>query len=83
MSEDPHAQVKTSTLFPIGRLIVDIIITGGFWIFMAMALRPHVPSDDPFWITVWSCITSFCLSLVFFMALQMFRLVLHDKPDAH
>lgn len=86
MSDDPHAnpsaQQKTADLFPIGRLIVDIIITGIFWVFMAIILRPHVPSDDPFWITVWSCITSLCLSGVFFMSLQMFRLVLHDKGDA-
>lgn len=81
MTDDPNAQQTTASLFPVGRLIIDLIITGGFWVFMAIILRPHVPSDDPFWITVWSCITSACLSGVFFMALQMFRLVLHDTTD--
>lgn len=76
---DPHTLTPTAQLFPVRRLIVDVILTGGFWLFMAVILRPHVPSDHPFWINVWSAITAFCLSVLFFIALQMFRLVLHDK----
>lgn len=81
MSDDPKAYPKTAEMFPVRRLIIDLVITGGFWTFMMLVLRNHVPSTDPFWITVWSCITALCLSGVFFMALQMFRLVLHDKGN--
>jgi drug/metabolite transporter (DMT)-like permease len=80
-SAEKLATVKTSVLFPLKRLVLDLLITGAFWVFMSGVLRAHVPSDDPFWITVWSCISALCISGVFFLALQMFRLVLHDTPE--
>ena len=69
----------TAQIFPIGRLIVDLFLTVAFWVFMSGVLRPHVPSEVPFWINLWSCLTAACISGVFFIALQMFRLVLHGK----
>ena len=76
------ATAPTSALFPLRRVIFDLVLTGAFWLFMSQVLRNHVPSEDPFWITLWSCVTALCLSGVFFIALQMGRLVMHDSEVA-
>jgi len=58
-----------------GTLIVDIILVGGFFIYMYTVARSHVPSNDPKMITIWGALTSACLTAVFWLAVQMFRVV--------
>ena len=79
---DAIPTVPTAQLFPLGRFVLDLFLTAIFGGLMAFVLRPHVPSDEPFWINVWSGLTAACLAGVFFMALQMFRLVVHDKGES-
>lgn len=57
-------------------LIVDALLVGAFFVLMFFVLQSHVPSDDPAMIALWSALASSCLSGVFWLAVQMFRVVL-------
>jgi hypothetical protein len=57
-------------------LIVDAILVIAFFLFLYHVLVPHVPSTDPKWIMIWAGLTSACMTGVFWLALQMFRVVL-------
>ena len=54
-------------------LAVDAVLVAIFFVLMYRVLAPHVPSDDPRMIRLWGAITSLCLTGVFWLALQMFR----------
>lgn len=56
-------------------LAVDAVLVLGFFLFMFSLLRPHVQSNDLFNIVVWAGLTSACMSSVFWLAIQMFRVV--------
>jgi hypothetical protein len=57
-------------------LVVDAVAVLAFFIFLFGLLRPHVPSTDPRMVILWAGLTSACMSGVFWLALQMFRVVL-------
>ena len=78
MEKNHEADSIAKAIYTPRRQIVDLALTAGFFVFMAWVLRAHVPSENPFWITFWSLTTSACLTGVFYMALQMFRAVLHN-----
>jgi hypothetical protein len=56
-------------------LAVDAVLVLGFFAFMFTVLRPHVQSNDPVYVTLWAGLGSSCLSAVFWLAVQMFRVV--------
>ena len=56
-------------------LAVDAVLVIAFFSFLFTVLRPHVQSSDPVNIAIWAGLTSACLSCVFWLALQMFRVV--------
>jgi hypothetical protein len=64
-------------------LIVDAILVGGFFIFMLLLLRSHVPSNDPKMIWLWAALASSCMTGVFWLAVQMFRVVLRAQMAAN
>jgi hypothetical protein len=57
-------------------LLIDLILVAAFFTFMFFTLGSHVPSDDPAMISLWSAAGAACLSGVFWLAIQMFRVVL-------
>ena len=59
-------------------LAFDLILTVAFFLFMREVLVPHVPSEDPLAVNIVSSMTSFCMSGVFWIALNMFRVTLVD-----
>ncbi len=67
---------------PLGKLtspvslVVDAILVGLFAVIIYSLVKSHVPSNDPFWIMVWGGATTACMSGVFWLAVQMFRVVL-------
>ena len=63
-------------------LVVDLILVVGFFIYMYFTMKSHVPSNDPKMITLWAALTSACLTGVFWLALQMFRVVLRAQRAA-
>jgi hypothetical protein len=71
-SMEPTAEPKLVT--PVS-LIVDAVLTVLFFIYMYSVVSTHVPSADPKMILLWGALTALCLTGVFWLALQMFRVV--------
>ena len=57
-------------------LIVDAILVILFFALMYWLISPHVPSRDVRMVTFFGVSASACLSVVFWLTLQMFRMVL-------
>jgi hypothetical protein len=64
-------------------LVVDAILVIGFFLFMYTIVAPHVPSNDKSMILLWGALTSACMSGVFWLAIQMFRVVLRAQREAN
>ena len=75
------AQPETKHTSPIS-LAVDAVLVVAFFAFMFTVLRSHVPSNDPLMINVWGAIATSCLSGVFWLCIQMFRVVLRAQMAA-
>ena len=75
------AQSQSKLVTPAS-LLVDAILVIVFFVYMYSVVKTHVPSDDPRMIMLWGAITSFCLSCVFWLALQMFRVVFRAQREA-
>ena len=63
-------------------LAVDAVLVLAFFAFMFTVLRPHVQSHDPINIVIWAGLTSACMSSVFWLAIQMFRVVYRAQHDS-
>ncbi len=63
-------------------MTIDAVLTLAAFVFFTLILRSHVPSSDPFFIWLWGAITASCLAAVFWLALQMFRVVLRAQLEA-
>ncbi len=58
------------------RLAADAVMTLSVFAFFTWVLTGHVPSNNPFDIWFWAAVGSSCMSAVFWLGLQMFRVVL-------
>jgi hypothetical protein len=67
---------------PLGKLTsptslaVDAVLVLGFFATIYWLVESHVPSNDPKMVMLWAGLTSACMSCVFWLAVQMFRVVL-------
>jgi hypothetical protein len=68
------AQSEPKLVSPVS-LAVDAVLVILFFIYMYTVVSTHVPSNDPKMIHLWGAITASCLTGVFWLALQMFRVV--------
>jgi hypothetical protein len=68
------AQSEPKLVSPVS-LAVDGVLVILFFIYMYTVVSTHVPSNDPKMIRLWGAITASCLTGVFWLALQMFRVV--------
>jgi len=59
-------------------IITDLILTVVFFLFMTYVLGSRVPSQDPITIKVVSGMTALCMSGVFWIAANMFRVTRVD-----
>ena len=75
------AQNEEKHVTPVS-LIVDLILVAGFFALIFSFLKSHVPSTDPKMINLWGAIATSCLTGVFWLALQMFRVVLRAHRAA-
>ena len=71
MEQSPALEKHASAV----TVVVDIILSAAFFLFMFWVLKSHVPSNDPKWILIWGALTSLCMTGVFWLALWMFRMV--------
>jgi hypothetical protein len=63
-------------------LVVDAVLVIVFFIYMYSVVSTHVPSKDHRMIVFWGATCSACLTVVFWLALQMFRVVARAQREA-
>ena len=63
-------------------MALDCFLVVAFFFFMYWVVAPHVTSHDPAMIHLWGAITSSCLTAIFWLALQMFRVTLRGQRGA-
>jgi hypothetical protein len=63
-------------------LAVDAVLVIAFFLYMYSVVSTHVPSNDRHMIMLWGALTSSCITGVFWLALQMFRVVFRAQREA-
>lgn len=63
-------------------LLVDAVLVVVFFAVLFNLVKIHVPSTDPKMITLWSGLTATCMSGVFWLCIQMFRVVYKAQREA-
>ena len=56
-------------------IAVDLVLVAVFFFFMFGWVKPHVPNNDPKFVFVFGALTALCVTGVFWMAIQMVRVV--------
>ena len=63
-------------------LAVDAVLLVAFFLFLYTLVSSHVPSNDPKMILLWGGLCSACMTGVFWLCIQMFRVVLRNQREA-
>lgn len=72
------AQPETKLTSPAS-LAVDAVLVIGFFLFIYSIVAPHVPSNDKSMILLWGGLCAACMTGVFWLCIQMFRVVLRAQ----
>ena len=56
-------------------LVVDLVLLVLFFAYLFSVMKSNVPSTNPKMIVLWAALAASCLTGVFWLALQMFRVV--------
>ena len=75
------AQPEKKFTSPIS-LVVDAVLVVAFFLYLYSIVAPHVPSNDPRMILLWGSLCSACMTGVFWLCIQMFRVVLRAQREA-
>jgi len=78
MIEKMSDDLKEQPLISPKGLIFDAVLSIAFFIYMTSVLMPHVPSEDNTVVLLIAGMTSFCMTGVFWLAANMFRVTLVD-----
>ena len=62
-------------------LAVDAILVAAFFFFMFSVLKSHVQSEDPTNIRIFAGLSAACMSGVFWLTIQMFRVVYRFQKE--
>ena len=79
---DAMSETNPTKPTPILRIAIDLVLCAGFFALMFSVIRSHVPSNDPAMITFWSGAAASCMTVVFWLCIQMFRVVLKAQREA-
>lgn len=60
-------------------LAVDAVLVVAFFLFIYTIVAPHVPSNDKSMILLWGGLCAACMTGVFWLCIQMFRVVLRAQ----
>ena len=82
-SASSSPDIKLGKLTSPVSLAVDAVLVIGFFAFLFTLLKSHVPSNDPKMVVFWAGLTAGCMSGVFWLAVQMFRVVLKAQRLAN
>ena len=69
------AQPETKLTSPAS-LFLDAVLVIGFFLFILWIVAPHVPTNDKTMTLLWGGLCSACMTCVFWLCVQMFRVVL-------
>jgi hypothetical protein len=64
-------------------LAVDAVLVIAFFVFIYTLVSPHVPTNDPKMTLLWGALCAACLTGVFWLCVQMFRVILRAQRAAH
>ena len=73
-------QPETKLVTPAS-LAVDAVLVIAFFVYMYGVVSTHVPSKDHRMVLLWGAAGSACLSAVFWLTIQMFRVVLRVQRE--
>lgn len=62
-------------------LVVDAVLVIAFFIYMYGVVSTHVPSKDHRMVMFWGALCSSCLSAVFWLSIQMIRVVARHQGE--
>ena len=65
-----------------GSLILDAVLLVTFYLLLFNIVRSHVSATTPTWTNIEAAYTASCLTGVFWLALQMFRVVLRFHRES-
>lgn len=74
MSSSQPAKQKSAP-FNLVNIAVDFVLCGLFFAFLFYFVRSHVMSSDPKMVAFFGVYTTLCVTGVFWMAIQMLRIV--------
>ncbi len=74
-NDNVHAPAAQTHVTPV-TIAVDMVLIGVFFYFMFGWVKSHVPSNNPGFVLFFGASTALCVTGVFWMAIQMFRVVL-------
>lgn len=63
-------------------LAVDAVLVIAFFLFIYTLVSPHVPSNDKSMVLLWGGLCAACMTGVFWLCVQMFRVVLRAQLAA-
>ncbi len=63
-------------------LAVDLVLVAIAFTIFYQLVNSHVPSNDPAMIRLWGGLTAGCMSGVFWLALQMMKVVFRFQRDS-
>lgn len=63
-------------------LAIDAVLVIAFFLFMYTIVSSHVPTNDASMRLLWGALCSACMSGVFWLCIQMFRVVLRAQLAA-
>ncbi|HVS53540.1 MAG TPA: hypothetical protein VHD62_14390 [Opitutaceae bacterium] len=63
-------------------LAIDAVLVIAFFIYIYTVVSTHVPSHDRTMIVVWGGACAACMTGVFWLALQMFRMVFRAQRES-
>ena len=69
------SQQEGKSFTPVS-LAVDAVLVLAFFAIIYRLVASHVPSREQFWVVFWGALTAACMSAVFWLCIQMFRVVL-------
>ena len=72
--DNVNAPAEQKHVTPV-TIAVDLVLVAIFFYFMFGWVKPHVPSNDPKFVNLYGALTALCVTGVFWMAVQMFRVV--------
>jgi hypothetical protein len=61
--------------FSVVTLLIDLALTAVAFVIFYSLVHSHVPSSDPKMVMLWGALTAGCMSGVFWLAWQMFKVV--------